>query len=123
MNTDKAIQAFNKKKYTHLSISVVLDILGMVTYMLPFLGELGDTVFGPFYGIAIFIMYRSKVISAAAGGVIGTIEELLPATDVLPTATIMWIYTYIFKKDSTLKLFVEEKQKEIDTVKQVKGIE
>ncbi len=116
MTNEKALQKFDKTKKQHLVLSVVLDVLGMLTYTVPLFGELGDVIFAPFYGIAIFAMYRKQLFSAAAGGILGTIEELLPSIDVIPTATIMWVYTYIFRKDKTLRNFVEEKNKEINTL-------
>lgn len=116
MTNQKAIQEFNNKKNQHLFLSIGLDLLGMVTYLIPLLGEVGDVIFAPFYGLAIFIMYRKRIFSAAVGGITGTIEELLPGTDVIPTATIMWTYTYVMRKDRALKNFVKEKNKENATL-------
>ena len=118
---EKVLKEFNSRKNIHLGISITLDILGMVTYLLPGLGEIGDIIFAPIYGLAIFIMYRRRIISAALGGVTGTIEELIPGVDVIPTATIMWIYTYIFGKDKTFKQFIKEKNRELDSLKELKA--
>ena len=120
---EKALSEFNRRRTSHLIISVVLDLLGMFTYALPVLGEIGDVVYAPFYGIAILIMYRRKVLPAALGGATGVVEELLPTTDVVPTATLLWIYTYILRKDNTLKSFVKEKNKEIDAMNELKRLE
>ena len=116
MSGEKTLQEFNQKKTQYLLTSITLDVLGMVTYLIPFLGETGDMIFAPLYGLAIFIMYRKSIFSATIGGFTGTIEELLPGTDVIPTATIMWIYTYVMRKDRTLKNFVKEKKKEIEAM-------
>lgn len=111
MNTNISAE-FQSKKKKHLVISIILDAIGMLSFAVPFLGEVGDSLFAPVYGILIFMMYRQKTLAGLAGGIIGFIEELLPATDILPTATIMWLYTYILQKDKTFKRFAEAKQKE-----------
>ncbi len=113
MTNDQVLTQFKNKRNKYLVISIILDVLGMTTYLVPVLGEVGDFIFAPFYGLAIFIMYRKRIFSAAIGGITGTIEELLPATDIIPTATVMWTYTYIMRKDRTLKSFIKEKNKEI----------
>ena len=88
--------------------SVILDFLGMFTYAIPILGELGDIVFAPFYMIAIIVMYRKHLFSAFSGGFVGFFEEILPGTDFFPTATIMWTYTFVFKKERALNDFVQQ---------------
>ena len=106
------LEAFNKRKYLYLIVSIILDVLGMGTFALPFLGETGDVVFAPFYGLMIFMMYRRRVLPAALVGTVGFLEEFFPLTDVVPTATMMWIYTFILRKESTMKAFAKEKEKE-----------
>ena len=123
MTNETALAQFNSRRTTHLIISIMLDILGMFTYALPVLGEIGDVVYAPFYGIAIFIMYRRKILPAALGGVTGAVEEFLPTTDFVPTATLMWIYTYILRKDNTLKSFVKEKNKDIEAMNDVNRLD
>ena len=110
------LEAFNKRKYLYLIASIILDVLGMGTFAIPVLGETGDVVFAPFYGLMIFIMYRRRVLPAALGGTLGFLEEFFPLTDVVPTATMMWIYTFILRKESTMKAFVKEKEKEAEVL-------
>lgn len=110
---DNLLVEFHAEKNRHLLFSVILDILGMISYVIPFLGESVDLIFAPFYGLAIFIMYKKRIASAMIGGISGAVEELLPGADVVPTATIMWIYTYVIRKDNTLKNFVKGKNKEM----------
>ncbi len=123
MTNEVALKQFNKIKNQHLFLSMILDMVGMLTYLIPLLGEVGDVIFAPFYGLAIFIMYRRRMLSAAIGGTTGLIEELLPETDIIPTATIMWIYTYIMRKDKTLNDFVKEKNKEIEALNNLKQLD
>ncbi|WNJ18320.1 hypothetical protein [Pontibacter sp. G13] len=112
MSENPALAAYNKRKNSHLAISIVLDLLGMATYLVPLVGEIGDFIYAPIYGLSIFIMYRKRMLPAVLGGMVGTIEELLPTADVMPTATLMWVYTYVIRKKDTMKQFAEDHQSE-----------
>ena len=63
-------------------------------------------------------MYRKKAIAATIGGLGGMIEEFLPTTDFIPSATLMWIYTFILTKSKTLKQLTQERNKELEDIKQ-----
>ena len=117
MTPEKIIKKFNSKKNRYLWISIILDLLGMATYLLPVLGEVGDMIFAPLYGISIFIMYRAKTLASVIGGLGGMIEELLPTTDFIPSATMMWVYTFVIKKKESLKQYVEEENIELRSKK------
>ena len=41
-------------------------------------------------------MYKGTAGKVAA--LFGTVEEMIPLTDVIPTFTLTWFYTYIIKK-------------------------
>lgn len=118
MNSQQVLAHFEKRKRTHLLASIALDVLGMASYGIPFFAELTDLIFAPIYGLLIFIMYRRRTLSGLAGGIVGTIEEWFPGTDVMPTATIMWIYTYIFTRNKTLRKFVEEREEKLDLIEE-----
>lgn len=117
MTYDEILKKFEERKGRHLTYSILLDLGGMATYLLPFLGEGFDIIYAPFYGIAIFTMYRMRAASAAIGGVGGFVEEILPmATDWIPTASIMWAYNYVLKRDSTLDKFVRRMDKDREVI-------
>lgn len=69
---------------TKLIISVLMDIIGMGTYAVPWLAELGDIIFAPIQAAWIWYAYGS-----VKGAVLGGVEELLPFTDIIPSCTIM----------------------------------
>ena len=119
MTHENTLDQFNNKRIKYLIGSIFLDLIGMFTYLIPVFGEIGDVIFAPFYGLAIFVMYRKRVFSASVGGTVGLIEELLPGTDIIPTATLMWIYTFIIRKDRALDLFIREKNKEKRALKKL----
>ena len=70
--------------------SVVIDFIGYFNYVVPFLGEISDLAWAPMSAAAIYHLYGS---AGAAG--FGFVEELLPFTDFIPTATICWISRYL----------------------------
>ena len=72
---------------TKLFVSVLADILGMGSYLFPVVGEMTDIVYAPLYGLWIAYAYENKT-----AGVLGALEEALPFTDAIPTATITHFY-------------------------------
>lgn len=89
---------YQRKKITYLVISIILDLLGMATYAFPVMGEVADTIYAPIYGMAIFMMYKQNTLAASIGGIFGAVEEFLPSTDIMPTASLLWFYTYVWNK-------------------------
>ena len=69
-----------------LIISIVIDLVGMATYAVPVVGEFFDVIWSWISGFLIYVMYKNKPLA-----VTGWIEELLPGTDFIPTATICWV--------------------------------
>lgn len=84
-------------KKTKLLLSLIFDGIGMLTYSAPLFGEVVDVVWAPISGILLMLMYKGTAGKIA--GLFGTIEELIPFTDVIPTFTITWFYTYIIKRE------------------------
>ncbi|MDY8135603.1 hypothetical protein [Aquimarina sp. 2201CG5-10] len=88
-----------KDKYKKLGLSLLFDGLGMVTYVIPGIGEFGDIIWAPIAGWLMTKMYKGNAGKAA--GAFTFIEEAFPGTDIVPTFTIMWLYTYVFKNEKT----------------------
>lgn len=82
-------------KQRNLFLGILFDLIGMLTYLIPFLWEFADTVWAPLSGILLAIMYKGAI--GKIGGVMEFLEELLPFTDFIPTYTLTWIYTYVIK--------------------------
>ncbi|EPR69766.1 hypothetical protein ADIWIN_4041 [Winogradskyella psychrotolerans RS-3] len=85
-------------KYKKLGIGLLLDALGMVSFIIPGIGEFSDIVWAPISGWLMTKLYAGKAGKVA--GVITFVEEALPGFDVIPTFTLMWFYTYLIKKDT-----------------------
>ncbi len=77
-----------KGKWERLALSLVLDTIGCSSYLIPVLGEFTDLAWAPVFCICVAAMYSE---SSPYAHYIGLIEELLPFTDIIPTATLAWI--------------------------------
>ncbi|MBT8267584.1 MAG: hypothetical protein HKO67_05390 [Flavobacteriaceae bacterium] len=92
MNFDKA------SKTKKLAYSILFDALGFVSFVFPFF----DLIWAPAAGYLMTKMYKGKTGKIA--GIITFIEEALPLMDVIPTFSIMWIYTYVWKGETDEKV-------------------
>ncbi|MBT3740982.1 hypothetical protein [Polaribacter sp.] len=80
------------KKYKKLGLSILLDLIGFLT-IIPL-----DLVWAPISGYLMTKMYKGK--KGKIAGIISFLEEIIPITNIIPTFTIMWLYTYLFSKDN-----------------------
>lgn len=76
-------------KTPSLWVAVVLDILGMVTFTIPGVGEFGDVVWAPLSAYLFSRLYGTDKV-AKWGAIFNFAEEILPFTDFYPTFTIAW---------------------------------
>ncbi len=83
------------KKYQKLLLGILFDAIGYVSFFIPLVGEFSDIIWAPVSGWLMMKMYKGKPGKIA--GYIAFVEELLPFVDVVPTFTLMWFYTYVFK--------------------------
>lgn len=82
-------------KLRNLFLGLLFDAIGMLSFVIPGIGEFSDIIWAPVAGWLMTKLYKGKIGRAA--GVITFVEEMLPGLDIVPTFTIMWFYTYIFK--------------------------
>ncbi len=82
-------------KYLKLLLSLLLDAMGYVSFVIPFVGEFSDIIWAPLSGFIMTKLYKGKTGKIA--GIISFVEEAFPFTDIVPTFTLMWIYTYLIK--------------------------
>ena len=83
------------QKIKKLLLGLLFDAVGLLSFAIPFIGEFSDIIWAPLSAWLMTRMYKGKIGQAA--GVVTFIEEILPGLDVIPTFTIMWLYTYVFK--------------------------
>ena len=79
-----------KNKYTLLIAGVIFDIIGMLSFVIPGVGEFSDVIWAPLASFLIYKMYKGT--EGKIGGLVTFVDEILPGLDVIPTFTLMWIY-------------------------------
>ena len=82
------------KHLPSLWLCILIDLIGMLSYVIPGIGELMDIVWAP---IPAFLF--SMLFGGAKGTIIAFLEEILPFTDAIPTFTI----TYFIRKKQTIE--------------------
>ncbi|WP_194850375.1 hypothetical protein [Nonlabens antarcticus] len=86
-----------QSKSSKLFFSILFDLVGMVSYVVPIIGEFTDIIWAPIAGYLMTQIYPGRTGKTA--GILTTIEELVPGLDIIPTFTLTWIYTYIISKE------------------------
>jgi hypothetical protein len=99
--TTAELKKYNAIKDRNLVLGILFDIMGMLSFGLPVIGEIVDIVWAPVSGFLMMWMYKGSVGKFA--GILATAEELLPATDVIPSFTLTWLYVYKIQKQPELK--------------------
>ncbi|MDT0557496.1 hypothetical protein RM697_02475 [Ichthyenterobacterium sp. W332] len=77
-----------KHKYRNLTLSILFDLIGLIPFI--------DFIWAPISAYLMIRLYKGD--SGKIAGVFAFIEEIIPGTDFIPSFTIMWIYTYVFKR-------------------------
>ena len=94
-----------KNKYQKLAISLVLDAVGYVSFIIPGIGEFSDIVWAPLAAYVMTKMYQGK--KGKIAGAIAFIEEAMPGLDVIPTFTLMWLFTHVFSSSEKSEKTIE----------------
>lgn len=81
-------------RYRKLGLSILFDALGYASIVFPPF----DFIWAPLSAYLMTKMYKGREGKVAA--VISFVEEALPFMDVVPTFSLMWLYTFVFKKES-----------------------
>jgi len=79
----------------NLGICIIMDLIGMASYIIPGWGEFADLVWAPISGFVFYKLFGGRF--GMIGGVLDFLEEVLPFTDIIPSFTIGW---YIRKKQA-----------------------
>lgn len=85
-------------KFTVLLLSILFDGIGMLSYFIPGFGETTDAVWAPVSAWLMTKLYKGK--EGKIAGIITFIEEAIPGIDIIPTFSLMWVYTYIITAKS-----------------------
>ncbi|MEE9363735.1 MAG: hypothetical protein V3U92_14135 [Cellulophaga sp.] len=83
-------------KFRNLFLGLLFDAIGMVSFIIPGIGEFSDIIWAPLSGWLMTRLYKGK--KGQIAGVVTFIEEIIPGLDIIPTFTLMWLYTYVIEK-------------------------
>jgi hypothetical protein len=72
----------------NIGICIIMDVIGMATYLFPALGEFGDIIWAPISGYVFYKLFGGRF--GLIGGVLNFLEEIIPFTDIIPSFTIAW---------------------------------
>lgn len=98
-----------EEKYKLLRQGILYDLIGMSTMAIPFVGPFLDMLWAPIAAKQMSKMYKGTEGKVAS--VLVFLEEILPFTDIIPTFTLMWLYTFAWKKQAapqTIEIRVDE---------------
>ncbi|MFH7011141.1 hypothetical protein ACHRV5_04675 [Flavobacterium sp. FlaQc-52] len=84
------------EKNKKLLMGLLFDGIGMLSFTIPLVGDFADVIWAPLAGFLMTYMYKGKVGKVA--GILTFVEEILPFTDIIPSFTLTWIYTYYIQK-------------------------
>lgn len=73
---------------------IVMDVIGMASYILPGIGEFADVVWAFLSAIIFHTLFGGRFGMVGAG--LNFLEEIFPFTDIIPSFTIAW---FIRKKE------------------------
>tara|TARA_R110000868_G_scaffold4211_13_gene26662 strand:- start:67772 stop:68095 length:324 start_codon:yes stop_codon:yes gene_type:complete len=90
------------KKMRNLFLGILFDAMGMLSFIIPGIGEFSDIIWAPVSAWLMTRLYKGKIGQVA--GLVTFVEELIPGSDFVPTFTIMWFYTYVIKKSKVSNL-------------------
>lgn len=104
-----ATDNYSRTMYLKLIVCIVVDAIGMLTYLLPGLGEFLDPAWAPIAAAINFALFRGAI--GAVGGIFTLAEELLPAVDLIPSLTITWFYKYVINGKKSREEFIDSTKK------------
>jgi hypothetical protein len=83
----------NTSKTKKLILGILFDVLGYVSFIFPPF----DFVWAPASAWLMTKLYKGRKGKIAAA--ISFVEEALPMLDIIPTFTLMWLYTFVFSSE------------------------
>ncbi|MEI7735359.1 MAG: hypothetical protein WCI49_07825 [Ferruginibacter sp.] len=72
----------------NLAICIIMDLIGMASYIIPGLTEFTDIVWAPISGFVFYLLFGGRF--GLIGGTLNFLEEIIPFTDFIPSFTLAW---------------------------------
>ena len=101
-----------KLNYRFLGNSILLDAEDMATMAIPLTGPFLDIIWAPIAAKKMADMYPG--IKGKIASITTFIQEILPFTDVIPTFTLMCLYTNVWSKSP--EICTDSKTIEVEVV-------
>lgn len=73
--------------FVKLVLCIIIDLIGMCTYLVPMLGEMADAVWAPLQAWLVYYLFGHNLLFSS----LAFFEEALPYTDIIPTACVGWV--------------------------------
>ncbi|KAI9908064.1 hypothetical protein PsorP6_003538 [Peronosclerospora sorghi] len=107
--SDRARRFVLESPSRKLVASLAIDFVGNATFVAPGIGELADVLWAPASSRMVNMLYKDSSPSAKY---LAFVEEVLPFTDFIPTATLAWMKENLSSSelDKLLKLTSFRKQ-------------
>lgn len=93
-NQSNDVNTIPPEAFFKLALCVAIDLLGDSSFLIPGVGELEDLAWAPMSAYAMKFMFGSNALAG-----LDFVKEILPATDIVPLATVAWIFTYVTPKN------------------------
>ena len=84
-------------KRKKLVYGLLFDGLGMLSIIIP----LFDIIWAPLSAYLMTRLYKGT--SGKVAAVISFVEEAIPGIDIVPSFTLMWIYSYVIKSETVTR--------------------
>ena len=72
----------------NIAICIIMDLIGMASFIFPGMGEFTDLIWAPISGYIFFKLFGGRL--GIIGSVLNFLEEIIPFTDIIPSFTIAW---------------------------------
>jgi len=82
--------------FKKLFLSILFDLIGLLSFTIPGVGEFSDIVWAPLSFWLMTKMYQGSL--GKISGFINFVEEAFPGMDFIPTFTLTWFYEQLLKK-------------------------
>ncbi len=114
---DKLLKIYSDEKWTKFAICIVLDILGAVSYLIPALAETSDLIFAPISGLILMALFwKYGKFKSFGGGIFNSAEELIPFTDFIPTALLLWVAVFVKDDKESFKKWLDNRKEKTDAI-------
>ena len=109
---------FKKISQDKLRSAIILDVIGAASTLFLFFGEATDIIYAPIYMMAVYGLFKVHGGFAKTAAFGGFVKEILPGTDIIPLASLLWLFFYRYREEKTFRKFVDNYYDQEDYIQQ-----